>query len=454
MPNPRALSLEQATARLRDLSQEFAVIENHGVAFPPYDVVPLSPCHAHTDGPLRAVLMDMDGTTTLTEDLCIHGLTCALRDVTRRPDGSSAFNGLDHERDFPNIIGTSASTNVAYLMETYGHLLDPVSMQRNFLKSAAWNLNPHRDPIRRAEAETTVRICNGADVLDDPRFHQLLAQTDERALVDTPANETLVDALSSVFTFETSEQTGRAILDVYYIYLHGYFAAIARGEGHLVAADVYGDSTRPAIAPLRGVGLACALARGLLADCPNEVVALAEQQAGRAATDAERSALAQAAVNFGTAPTLVALVTSSGYYEARTILTEVFRGLRIEVAQWPVPSPVRERLVAAFASPEQFYDAIITADESHEIRLKPFRDLYTIAARALGLDHAALRNTVGFEDTWAGVTAMRCAGVGIPCAVPFEGSRSHDFSLAAHVFDGGISEAILAHALFAHPKVS
>lgn len=445
MPNPRALDIEAAIAQLTPLSGEFAVLPNHGVAFPPYDVVPLSPRHTQPEGPLRAVLMDMDGTTTLTEDLCLHGLCAALRDVS---EGGPSVVTLDPERDYPHIIGTSASTNVAYLVANYGPRIHHPSLRRSFLRAMAWNLNPHRDPIRRAEAETTLRICGGGELLESGALAPLIARTDLAALPKDAEVAAALEAIATPLDFDGVEQMGRAILDVYYEYLHGYFAAISQGHGARVALDVYGDAERPAIAPLRGVGLACALARGLLADCPEDAVTLAEQTAGRQATDAERAALIKAAAAFGRRPAKVALVTSSGYYEARTILTEVFRGLRIEVTKWPVPRHVRERLVAAFDSPEGFYDALITADESHEIRLKPFRDLYSIAARSLGLDLAALRNTVGFEDTWAGVTAMRAAGVGIACAVPFEGSRSHDFSLASHLFHGGVPQAILEHALF------
>jgi len=87
-------------------------------------------------------------------------------------------------------------------------------------------------------------------------------------------------------------------------------------------------------------------------------------------------------------------------------------------------------------------------DNSHEIRLKPYRDLYTIAAQQLGIRPSQLKNVVGFEDTWAGVTAMRGAGIGVPCAVPFEGTTGHDFESAAHVFIKGVPQALLEHGLF------
>jgi beta-phosphoglucomutase-like phosphatase (HAD superfamily) len=448
MSQPLSFGLQQATDHLQSLSTEFTVIENYGVAFPPFDVVPLAPKFPRPSGPLRALLMDMDGTTTLTEDLCIHAHQQVLRDVTRRADGISNMSDLCPEKDYPYIIGTSASANVAYLLTNYGHHIVPESLRLAFLRASVWNLNDQRDPIRRAEAETTLRICGGDRLLHTSEFTDLLVLTALDALPREEQIHAKLRGLDVALEFRTEEQIGRALLEIYYEHLHGHFAAIRRGEGARVAREVYGDDTRPAIAPLAGVGLALALARGHMAEYPAETIAMAEQLAGRSATPEEQQALATAAVNFQQQPVLVGLVTSSGYYEARTILLEVFRGLRIEVAKWPVPQALRDTLAEAFQSPEHYYDAIITADESHEIRLKPFRDLYSIAARSLNLDAAALRNTVGFEDTWAGVTAMRTAGVGIPCAVPFEGSKSHDFSLASHVFEGGVPQAILKHALF------
>lgn len=449
---PRSLDVPQAAVALRELAPEFTVIENHGTLFPRYDVVPLASCHARPSGPLRAILMDMDGTTTLTEDLCLAALTGALRDATLLENGTPGVSGLNPERDYAHIIGTSASANIAYLVEAYGGELRDEAFRHAVARASAWNLNPHRDPIRRAEAETTARICGAAELLESAAFSELVARTDHAPLEQDDDLRATLAPFAKRLELSSAEQRGRALLEIYYEYLHGYFAAIARDEGWRVAESVYGDRKRPAIAPLPGIALACAMARGLLSPFPAECVQLVEAAAGRPATTTEKDALGRALESFAAQAPQVALVTSSGYYEARTVLKEVFRGIRQEVAQWPLPAHAIEGLLDAFRAPEDYYDAIITADESHEIRLKPYRDLYTIAIRTLGLDLDGLRNTVGFEDTWAGVTAMRSAGVGIPCAVPFHGTRNHDFSLAAHVFHGGLPQAIIEHALFHAPR--
>jgi hypothetical protein len=151
---------------------------------------------------------------------------------------------------------------------------------------------------------------------------------------------------------------------------------------------------------------------------------------------------------FAESPAPVALVTSSGRYEVDVVIPVVFEGLREEVATWPVGEATRTRVLEAFGDYEQFYAAIVTASDSHEIRLKPYRDLYSIALQQLGLDAAGAEQVVGFEDTEPGIVASRAAGVGMPCAVPFEGTLTHDFSAAAHVLHGGVTEALVGYALF------
>ncbi len=68
---------------MNGLSDEFALIENPGYIFPKFEVVPLAKkLKSITD--LEAVVMDMDGTTTTTEVLCIHSLEYMIRQITGR----------------------------------------------------------------------------------------------------------------------------------------------------------------------------------------------------------------------------------------------------------------------------------------------------------------------------------------------------------------------------------
>lgn len=64
-----------------------------------------------------------------------------------------------------------------------------------------------------------------------------------------------------------------------------------------------------------------------------------------------------------------------------------------------------------------FYDAFITATDSNEIRLKPHRDLYSIALNQMGIASKDFNKVLGLEDSESGTFAIRAAGVGLCCAV-------------------------------------
>ena len=147
-------------------------------------------------------------------------------------------------------------------------------------------------------------------------------------------------------------------------------------------------------------------------------------------------------------PASLAVVTSSIRYEAEIVLGEVLRVIREEVAAWPVPGTLREKVAALFESTDSLYDARITASDSSEIRLKPHPDLYAIALHRLGVGPEEYPLVLGLEDSTAGVVAIKSAGCGLCVAVPFEGTAHHDFSVADHVVTDGLAELMLRHDLF------
>ena len=119
-----------------------------------------------------------------------------------------------------------------------------------------------------------------------------------------------------------------------------------------------------------------------------------------------------------------------------------------QITDWPVASEIARH----FRSPDDVYDAVITASDSSEIRLKPHRDLYSIALHAVGVAPVDFNKVVGFEDSESGTIAIRAAGVGLCVAVPFSDTAGHDFAAAAHVLPGGLPQAILQHNLFLQPR--
>lgn len=80
---------------------------------------PVRTRYALTEGPrafsnLRAVLMDMDGSSTDTEKLVLESMRRAVAGELGRADFSFAA------ADFPNIIGDSTTNHMRYLSRTYG----------------------------------------------------------------------------------------------------------------------------------------------------------------------------------------------------------------------------------------------------------------------------------------------------------------------------------------------
>jgi hypothetical protein len=235
----------------------------------------------------------------------------------------------------------------------------------------------------------------------------------------------------------------RGGIEIYYARYHQILQGIARGGGRELAALLLGDATRRLIEPMPGVGLFLATAKGLL---NGEIAGLVLDHLGIAPTGRER--YLAAADRFAREPAKIAIVTSSIRYEAEIVLGELFNVLREQVADWPLPQAARERLRELFAGPAACYDAIITASDSSEIRLKPHRDLYSIALHRLGLLPDHFGEVLGLEDSESGVIAIRAAGVGLAVAVPFAQTLGHNLEAAARVNADGLPQVMLEDGFF------
>ena len=126
----------------------------------------------------------------------------------------------------------------------------------------------------------------------------------------------------------------------------------------------------------------------------------------------------------------------------------MLRLLQEQVAAWPVAQAKREHLLEKFSSYLNVFDSVITASDSSEIRLKPHRDLYSLALHQLGIPKEDFDKVIGFEDSESGTIAIRAAGIGLCVAVPFADTQGHRLDYASLVLQGGLPEAILRHHLF------
>ena len=432
------LDANTAAFAFRALGDDFARIENPRGTFPPVEIVPLGPKFRRLPGPPAAILLDMDGTITQTEPLFLHGLEQVVRRVTGW-ETQSDWPGLDPDRDYAQIVGFSTLRNLEYLYGACGDAIQPARFFRAAIEGLTF-LHTHDSP------RETVRWLDGLTTA-----YGLEAW---RAAADTPdpsgnANEALVrEAVARFLRIDPSmfAHLGLIIFHADYI---DTLEAVNRGEGARVSQAVYGDPAIPAVAPLPGVALLCALVKGWIPKAEAPAIAAHIALHRHEVPQVEMAAtLHRLCRHFAEHPVPVGLVTSSGTHEAELVLRGVFRAMAKEVQTWPAPAGMLDELAGSFASHRDYFDAMVTCDDVASGRTKPFRDPYTLALAKLGLDGDAARRVVGFEDTEAGIIAQRGAGIGVPCAVPIEHTLGHDFAAAAHLLPGGVYDAIFHHGLF------
>jgi beta-phosphoglucomutase-like phosphatase (HAD superfamily) len=436
----------QAIQKITQQAQEFAVIQNPAGIWPSVEYVPLA---EKLTGPLsriKAVVSDMDGTTTTTEGLCIHALEYMVRQITGRLDPSQ-WSGLDPDADYPHIIGNSTTRHVEYLMETYHPYIRPESLKESFLKAALWFLWHGQDAQRKQEVRQNLIALNCQPLLD---FAGNLEK--EQADIGKTWNKIKNDILKSCFRGVKSfsdAQTVKMAVDIYYQRYHEILAAI---DDHTSIPGL--DDSRELIEPMPGIGIYLALIKGLLGDEIEKLVPelkkAFEEKSGSPWEGGEDviPRLVQVSRFFEKNPVKIAIVTSSIFYEARIVMSRVFERLRRDTESWPLSEARKSRIMDSFTAYENVYDAFVTASDSNEIRLKPHRDLYSIALHQLGIPKEDFDTVIGFEDSESGTLAIRAAGIGLCCAVPFHETSGHDLSAASHILQGGIPEAILKHLAF------
>lgn len=439
------LSAQRAGVWVQEKDYPFTLIQNPPYVFPPYEVCPMAPAATELTEGAVGMVMDMDGTTTTTEVLCIE----SLAKMTRAMAGDSLENAsahLDSVRDYPNIIGNSTTKHVEYLIQTYGEGFRPESICWHFLESTAWTLSQGMDENRKKEATNSQVVLGLGALQNDADWTALLAADKQEE------RETFLDTLQkryvAALTLDSLNDLSRAGIEIYYRHYHETLATIERQGGRCSTTG------KAMIEPMPGIGISLALLKGWLgADLAllrDRLVALLEERNPEADQKQllSEEALAQLGRYFEKNPAKIALVTSSIGSEATIVLREVFRVLSVELADWPIAAERKERLLQAFQSPDKVYDAQITATDSSEIRLKPHRDLYSMALHTMGIAPEDFHKVAGFEDSESGTIAIRTAGIPVCCALPFAMTKHHRFEAASLVCVGGLPEVILQRNFF------
>ena len=420
----------EGAARLVTLQgDEFAVVENPAYVFPRYDIYPLArKTTALTSGIVGAV-MDMDGTTTTTEPLCLHALETMVRRITGR-ENDPAWPGLDHGRDYPHIIGNSTTKHVEYLIRTYQEEIVEDALKCFYVYSAVWTLGKAADEGRKREVANNLVALGIAGIMDEPRFNDL-----KRARsLDEPEARDAIRALAAQYgaglDLQSFPNVVRAAVDIYYQRYHYILARIDAGSAGTIAASVLGGADKHLISPMNGIGVFLALVKGWLGEdvaaCYDELAdSLVSLGESKQELEQHRGYLAPLGRFFERSPIATAIVTSSIRYEADIVLTAVFRILSKQVEAWDIPGEKRRRIKEKFARCRDCYDGFITASDSSEIRLKPHRDLYSLALHQMGIPPDDFKKVIGFEDSESGTIAIRAAGIPLCVALPFPETTGH-----------------------------
>ena len=454
---PKFAAAKDAAVLQIQLSEDFAVVENPDYIFPPYELYPLPPKATRLGSGMIGAVMDMDGTTTTTETLCIHSLETMVRRITAR-ETDSTWKGLDEERDYPNIIGNSTTKHVEYLVRTYRDDIREDALKFATLHAAAWTLGKAADEGRKKEVRNTISTLGLDGILADNRFVKLMKTESLDRPRERSAIQDLTDHYCSNIRFDSLTKIVRVAIDIYYQRYHDILSQLDRGAGSSLAETLLGNSSARLISPMIGIGRFLALVKGWLGeeagDCYAEfaphLAKLGEQEEG---WESDREFLQPLGRFFEANPATVAIVTSSIRYEANIVLTEVFRVLQEEIDCWDLSREKRSFLHDRFADYRTLYESVITASDSSEIRLKPHRDLYSLALHQLGISPGGFDNVVGFEDSESGTIAIRAAGIPLCVALPFPETKGHSFEAASVIAHGGIPEVVLKHRCFLPEKL-
>lgn len=433
-----AASLSEALAR--DLgSPEVAVVKNLDYVYAPVELYALAPRVTSALDRVAAFAVDMDGTSTTTEPLALHSLEYMVRRFTGRLS-TSDWPGLDHEKDYPYVIGNSNFRHTEFLVERYKENLDLDALRQSFFEALLWTLANMRDPQRIEDVKTNAANVGVGAVLRDPDFQAAVSrEVGESDLAELA--RPFVARYGAAFRADNDSALVSAALDVYYTRYHSILRQVEGGSGDRLSRELLGEEGRRLIEPMPGYAVFIGLVKGWLAGDAAGLCGLLRE----VPSDEDRARLDRLARRFSDSPARVGLVTASIAYEAHAVIEEVFRVMREQIAEWPVSTAKKRELIDRFADYREVYDAFVTASDSSEARLKPHRDLYSIALYQMSIPRTDYCRCVGLEDTEPGIVSLRAAGVGCAVALPNRDTSRQDYQAASAVVSGGLPCFILDH---------
>ena len=446
---------KEAKQLVSKLGDDFAVVNNPGFIHPDYELYPLAPKIKKPVESLTAAVMDMDGTTTTTEALCIHSLEFMVRRLSGRIK-KDQWKGLDSVKDYPHIIGNSTTKHIEYLIDKYQKSFKNELVFKSFLYAAGWTIVYGKDTKRKEEVIQNLNDLNCSQLIDDERLQKLNPLT----LPDDEDEEQLSEYFYSKYKSQINKFNFNSLvrigIDVYYQRYHEILERIKLGEGKFIAKNLFGNPNRHLIEAMPGIEIFLPIIKGLIKSNEDiyfeQLLVDYEFKSGNKFPekniDKARVSFIKLCKYFIQSPLKVAIVTSSIFYEADIVLREVFKIIISTLDRIIHASDDKLKILDRFKDYRNYYDTVVTASDSNEIRLKPHRDLYSIALYKLNVPREKFNQVIGFEDSESGTIAIRAAGIGLSIAVPFAETSGHNLKAATYVCKGGLPEVILKHNLF------
>jgi hypothetical protein len=451
----RIVDRSEAVDLLTQQGIDFAVIKNPEYIHPLFELVPLAPKVTQKASSLVAAIMDMDGTTTTIQGLVLHSLEYMIRHLSGRLTAAE-WRGLDQIIDFPNIIGTDTARPIEFLITRYNNFIKQDFLAETYFYSALWILILGRDKHREEEVKKNIKDLGIGQMLDDEHLPLYIAKKEFAQQNANAVTNYFYMKYKNGFRADNYNLLVRAATDIFFQRYHFILDQIRLGEGPLLAKEIYGDENKCMIEPMPGIAEFLALTKGWLGDeAANFYDSLNDSLKTRLSNlyiqpdkDLTKGRLLKLSKYFSENPLKLGIVTSTIFYEAHIVLSEVFRICQQRIKNWPVSNERKSFLEEKFSYYKNVYDSLVTADDSNGIRLKPHRDLYSIALHQLSISKHDFNRVAGFEDRETGIISIRAAGIGLCIAVPYTKAVGYDLSAAAHILQGGIPEAILLHNIF------
>jgi hypothetical protein len=359
--------------------------------------------------------------------------------------------GLDEKLDYPHVIGNSNFRHTEFLVERYRQHLNHEAFRQAFFEAVCWTLAVMDDPQRRRDVMQSARHCGLGDLLDDGDFGWLVSSSTVTAENVGRLVAPFVQRFGHAFRYDHLGQFVAAALDIYYLRYHSILRLIEQGRGEELSRELLGEGGRRLIEPMLGYDVFVPLIKGWLG---YEIDGLYEMLRGEllrdpsvdhseAGFEAARPRFARLVEHFRRNPAKLALVTASISYEAHASMKEVMAVTCERVRGWPIARADRDHIAERLADHRAVFDGFVNASDACEHRLKPHRDLYSLALQRMSIPREDYRFCVGLEDTEPGIIALRAAGVGCAVALPNRDTSRQDYSAAAMVIKGGLPELIL-----------